>query len=452
MDHTTAIGVEEHDFLLGDDGWECGHAGEPVTVWGPAQIPGRASVNRLDPDGKSLQGAAFCFRSPNPPKLRMQLAVVIPLYNHEHFIGEALRSVLEQTLPVDRVVIIDDGSSDGSVAAVQQFQDDRIRLITQPNAGAHVALNRGIALAAEECEFIAILNSDDVFESNRLEKCVGFLKEHPELELVCTQMRLIDRESKFLPTEDPKVRWIDRVWKARRPDLPEWLGIANFAKTSSNFVARAAYLREHPLRAYRYVHDYYAVLDAALHGRLGIVDEELLRYRTHATNTIKSGGKESVTREVLAMNLDLFRELGPEMAASAELRAAMASYFRTLVQNHGEFRVEVFLALVAGLLVQEGEAGMAECLAGVGAIQFPELAAAKGSALKEEETAREYEALVHGITNSRWFALGRVFGGVPPLPDPDLPVERRLAALKRGCAGSSWLRLGKGFGLKVPVF
>jgi hypothetical protein len=234
--------------------------------------------------------------------------------------------------------------------------------------------------------------------------------------------------------------------------LPEWLGIANFAKTSSNFVARAAYLREHPLRAYRYVHDYYAVLDAALHGRLGIVDEELLRYRTHATNTIKSGGKESVTREVLAMNLDLFRELGPEMAASAELRAAMASYFRTLVQNHGEFRVEVFLALVAGLLVQEGEAGMAECLAGVGAIQFPELAAAKGSALKEEETAREYEALVHGITNSRWFALGRVFGGVPPLPDPDLPVERRLAALKRGCAGSSWLRLGKGFGLKVPVF
>src|SRR5438067_1085737 len=99
----------------------------------------------------------------------MPIAVVIPLYNHERYIVEALRSVLAQTRPVNRIVIVDDGSTDGSVEVVRrEFRDDaRIQLLTQRNSGAHVALNRGIAEAASDCEFIGILNSDDVYEPSR---------------------------------------------------------------------------------------------------------------------------------------------------------------------------------------------------------------------------------------------------------------------------------------------
>src|SRR5581483_5311539 len=239
----------------------------------------------------------------------MAIAVVIPLYNHERFIAEALRSVLAQTRRVDKIVVVDDGSSDASVEEVRKFDDNRIELITQENAGAHAALNHGIAIAAEQCEFITILNSDDVYGPKRIEKCGSFLEQNPGVEIVCTRLRMIDENGAFLDVNDPKARWIERLWNARREHPVEWLGIANFAKTSSNFVARARFLRAHPFRAYRYVHDYFLVLLAALENKLGVIDEELLRYRAHPTNTIKSGPLENVTRELLVMNIDLLRDL-----------------------------------------------------------------------------------------------------------------------------------------------
>ena len=74
-----------------------------------------------------------------------QIAVVIPLYNHAAYIGDAIRSVLAQTRTVDKIVIVDDGSTDDSVEIVRAFAEPRIELSTQPNAGAHAAINRGIS-------------------------------------------------------------------------------------------------------------------------------------------------------------------------------------------------------------------------------------------------------------------------------------------------------------------
>jgi glycosyltransferase involved in cell wall biosynthesis len=91
-----------------------------------------------------------------------QIAVVIPLCNHAAYIGNAIRSVLAQTRKLDKIVIVDDGSADDSVEIVRAFAESRIELYTQPNAGAHVPLNRGIENAAG-CDYVAILNSDDVF-------------------------------------------------------------------------------------------------------------------------------------------------------------------------------------------------------------------------------------------------------------------------------------------------
>src|ERR1043165_340101 len=134
----------------------------------------------------------------------MAIAVVIPLYNHERYIGEALRSVLAQTRRVDRIVIVDDGSTDGSVAEVAKFDDNRIRLFEQGNAGAHAALNHAINEAARDCDIIAILNSDDAYEPTRIAECTKFLDENPECEVVCTRLRMIDEKSNQLLPGDPK--------------------------------------------------------------------------------------------------------------------------------------------------------------------------------------------------------------------------------------------------------
>src|SRR5215472_14665890 len=120
-----------------------------------------------------------------------QIAVVIPLYNHAAYIGEAIESVLAQTRTVNKIVIVDDGSTDNSIEIVRAFAESRIQLYTQPNAGAHAALNRGIK-EATGCEYIAILNSDDVFARDRISKCTAFLDQTPAIDVVATRLKLIN--------------------------------------------------------------------------------------------------------------------------------------------------------------------------------------------------------------------------------------------------------------------
>jgi glycosyltransferase involved in cell wall biosynthesis len=330
------------------------------------------------------------------------VAIVIPLYNHERYIGAALRSVLEQTRAPDRIVVVDDGSSDGSAAKVEKFADPRVTLVRQANAGAHNALNSGIKLAANS-DFIAVLNSDDLYLPRRLERCLAFLENTPSLELVCTGLELIDSAGERLPESDPKSRWVSTVWAARRENLAAWLGIANFAKTSSNFVGHSRFFLAHPFRPYRYVHDYFMALESALAGSLGVIDEPLLRYRTHPMNTIKADGRASVARETLTMNFDLLRELASRLADDAALRSRYTAYFRELIQNHADFRAEVFFSVIAGLLPES-----------IPIPPLPELSEKSSGRLGKtiaETTARAQRD--DALRRSKWLQLGRNLGFIP---------------------------------------
>src|SRR5690242_8383826 len=75
----------------------------------------------------------------------MHIGVVVPAYNAAEWIGDAIASVLVQTHRDWSLVVVDDGSTDGTLAAVASFNDARIRLVRQPNAGVSVARNRGVA-------------------------------------------------------------------------------------------------------------------------------------------------------------------------------------------------------------------------------------------------------------------------------------------------------------------
>lgn len=94
----------------------------------------------------------------------MRLAVVIPLYNAAPWIARAIRSVLDQECPEVHVFVVDDGSTDGSLAALAPF-GEAITVETGPNRGACHARNRGLALAeARGAEFVLFLDADDYLE------------------------------------------------------------------------------------------------------------------------------------------------------------------------------------------------------------------------------------------------------------------------------------------------
>ena len=123
------------------------------------------------------------------------ISVVIPSYNHEKYIAEAIQSVLDQTYQDFEIVITDDGSSDNSVKLIKEFTDPRIKLfIFSENKGACLAVNNCIENSTGE--FIALLNSDDVFLPNKLEVQLNFLNSHPEIGAVFSYAKIINDDSK----------------------------------------------------------------------------------------------------------------------------------------------------------------------------------------------------------------------------------------------------------------
>jgi glycosyltransferase involved in cell wall biosynthesis len=95
----------------------------------------------------------------------MTVSAIIPTYNRHGYIRRAIDSILAQTLPVDEIIVVDDGSTDGTAEAVTEWFGDRVRLIRQKNTGVSGARHRGIQEARGE--WIAFLDSDDEWSPER---------------------------------------------------------------------------------------------------------------------------------------------------------------------------------------------------------------------------------------------------------------------------------------------
>ncbi len=281
--------------------------------------------------------------------MNKKIACVIPSFNHAKYIAEAIRSVLRQSLPPDRLIIVDDGSRDNSIEVIRSIKDARIELVPQENQGAHVALTRGLELS-RDCDFVTVLNSDDRYHPDRFARCITHFDRHPETEMVCTRIRLISESSAPVGQFDGRQRRLNRIWAAlsKPVDLAESLSFGNYTKTTSNFFFRQGAITE--FRPYRYAHDYFAALTVAFRSTLGLIHQDLLDYRVHGTNTIKADGKGAVVQEVVKMHLDLLRELRPKLESDPILRKRVVSYLKSAMNNYTDMRAELLLLSIARAL------------------------------------------------------------------------------------------------------
>lgn len=108
------------------------------------------------------------------------VTVLMPVYDAAAYVREAVDSILGQTLGDFELLVVDDGSTDGSGDIVRSYQDPRIRVVRSPeNQGVTAALNRGLDLA--EGRYVVRMDADDISLPDRLEQQVRFMEEHPEV-------------------------------------------------------------------------------------------------------------------------------------------------------------------------------------------------------------------------------------------------------------------------------
>ena len=125
------------------------------------------------------------------------VSVVIPCYNHGHYLAQALCTVLAQDLKDWEAIVVNDGSTDDTVDVVAQFSDPRIAYVYQENQGLSAARNTGIRAA--QGKYLAFLDADDEWEPAFLQRCTQTLEAHTTLGGVFTRNYFIDERGTVLP-------------------------------------------------------------------------------------------------------------------------------------------------------------------------------------------------------------------------------------------------------------
>ncbi|MGK5594570.1 MAG: glycosyltransferase [Parachlamydiaceae bacterium] len=222
------------------------------------------------------------------------VSIVIPIYNHEAYVEEALSSVFYQTYENLEIILIDDGSKDRSVEVVEDWLNkhkDKIKnrhfsFIKQTNQGAHNTINRGLHLA--KGDFLTILNSDDFYHLKRIELLVKKAQqEHGEL--IFSRVHAVDEDGKSAPRGNWWWIWYERAMLqlALLPTVGFKLLQDNITVSTGNlFFSRQLFHQIGDFKDFKLAHDYDFVMRALALTEPLLVTQELYFYRLHSDNTV----------------------------------------------------------------------------------------------------------------------------------------------------------------------
>jgi len=205
------------------------------------------------------------------------VTVVVCAYNYARFLPFAIDSALAQSHENVEVVVVDDGSTDDTPAVLARY-GERLRVVTQANAGLTAATTRGIAEARGE--YVAILDADDIWHVEKLRRQVGVLLARPEVGLVYSDMELMDADGRQTAPSYFRHHDLD-------PPRGRALGAflqQNFAPAPSIIFRRSLVNHLLPFPPEAWCQDWWLALRTAEVAEIEVVDEPLVRYRIHSDN------------------------------------------------------------------------------------------------------------------------------------------------------------------------
>ncbi|MEL7038617.1 MAG: glycosyltransferase [Cyanobacteria bacterium J06592_8] len=234
------------------------------------------------------------------PSRRPKISVIIPAYNCEYYIEQAVKSVLEQTYTEYEVIVIDDGSTDNTAQVLQPYLD-LIRYIYQANQGAAKARNHGCQLA--KGEYLAFLDGDDFFTSNKLAEQIQVFEKDSMIDLVQSGWMIVDKNGENLRDIMP--------WK-NAPELNLEAWVLHKCVRPSALMIRRVWWEKVGGFDHRYppTEDLDFVLRLALMGCKSVWLKAIhAGYRQHDTNLMSGGERVIKNTEILMNNFFDCRDL-----------------------------------------------------------------------------------------------------------------------------------------------
>lgn len=269
------------------------------------------------------------------------VSVVIPAYNAQRTLAEAVSSVLAQTVRDIEVIVVDDGSRDSTLAVARGIGDPRVRVVSQENRGVAAARNAGILISAGE--YVALLDADDLWLPKKLERQLEFFSEHPECSACQSGAYFVDDSLAIL-----SVRPCPDSGRA----LEEALLFKNLPATMQSLMARRSCFLGVGMFDERLeiLEEWDMAIKMARFGAMRNIPEPLVLYRVHAGNRHRNVGIHIAPGfEVLAK---VFGDATLPEAVKRLRRRAYGTFFRTLAGgyfNNGELRAFARWALRAVL-------------------------------------------------------------------------------------------------------
>ena len=245
----------------------------------------------------------------------VRVSAVMPSYNRDRYVAEAVDSALSQGFEGLEVVVVDDGSTDGSRAALERF-GDRIRTEFRANAGQSATVNRAVELARGE--YVALLDNDDAWLPGKLAREIPLLDADPGAAILYAAVEMMDAEGRAIPDPRPP----------RRTPSGEVLGDLcdeNFLRTPTVIFRRAPFLEAGGYDpSLRYTNDWDMWLRIAT-GRRVLRDPVVsARYRLHGVQLVKNRLPLAEERvKVLERHLPRIERDAPAFAGRARRALAM---------------------------------------------------------------------------------------------------------------------------------
>jgi glycosyltransferase involved in cell wall biosynthesis len=221
-----------------------------------------------------------------PPRPDPLVSIVINNYNYARYLRQAIDSALAQTYPSIEVVVVDDGSTDASPEIVRSY-GTRIKAVLKENAGQGSAFNAGVTAARGE--LIALLDSDDLFLPDKIERCVRAASEYPSAQLIYHRMRTVDAAGAL--TGGPFPRRLQRGGIQER--VVRGGGTWLYAPTSGQVYRRSFLSRILPVpeQTYRISADAYVACLAGMLAEVAGIEDVLAHYRVHGLNAYTYSGR-----------------------------------------------------------------------------------------------------------------------------------------------------------------